>query len=100
MEAWSIKIGSKEQSSRAPWVVICKGLLVTALHRDSLVRRSAAEAIGYMSLAVTDMSFAKSVEKTLYSTLKTKTVKPVTMKIRSILGGSYIRACVYAPSFR
>ena len=25
-----------------------------------------------MSLAVTDMSFAKSVEKTLYSTLKTK----------------------------
>ena len=54
---------SKEQSSRAPWVVICKGLLVTALHsRDSLVRRS-AEAIGYMSFTVTDMSFAKSVEK-------------------------------------
>ena len=91
------KSASKEQSSRAPWVVICKGLLVTALHsRDSLVRRSAAEAIGYMSLAVTDMSFAKSVEKTLYSTLKTKTVRPAMMKIRSILGRelySRLRVC-------
>ena len=60
-------------SSRGQWKSTCKGLLITALRsRDSLVRRAAAEGIGYMALAITDMSFAKSVEKSLHKSLEVK----------------------------
>ena len=56
----------------APWVVICKGLLVTALHsRDSLVR-GAPPGYRVHVFGSNGYVICQICRKTLYSTLKTK----------------------------
>ena len=76
------------------WQSVFKSLLTKALSiEDSIARRAAGEAIGYMALALNDGPFAKVVEKTLYAPFKSPAPgKAISEHYRA--GAVFALACI------